>query len=129
MVKVLHVFGLQPTLRNDINEWAKDLFKTFAYLGNKSNEEYKENAFKVLDILFDKTDHNSYFTKLNFGSKEKFKSMYNYALHLVVLTWLRQLKQFFFTQKRKRYKRGLKQIRKVLGDFIIINKTSPTNKH
>ncbi len=62
LVKVLHVFGLQPTLRKEINEWLKDLFKTFVYLSNKNNEEYKENALSVLDILFDKIDHNSYFT-------------------------------------------------------------------
>jgi hypothetical protein len=37
----------------------------------------------------------------NFGSKEKFKGMHNYILHLVVLTWLRQLQQFFFAQKER----------------------------
>jgi hypothetical protein len=84
LVKVLHVFGLQPQVRKDINEWLEDLFKTFAYLSNKNNEEYKENALRVFDILFNKTDHNSYFTKLNFGSKEKFKSMHNYTLPLVL---------------------------------------------
>jgi hypothetical protein len=99
LVKVLHVFGLQPSLRKDINEWLEDLFKTFAYLSDKNNEKYKENTLRVLDILFDKTDHNSYFTKLNFRSKEKFNTMHNYTLPLIVLTWLRQLQQFFFAQK------------------------------
>jgi hypothetical protein len=68
LVKVLHVFGLQPTVRKDINEWSEDLFKTFAYLSNKNNEEYKENTLRVLGILFKKTNHNSYFTKLNSGT-------------------------------------------------------------
>jgi hypothetical protein len=90
-VKVLHVLGLQPTLRKDINKLSEDLFKTFAYLRNKNNEEYKKNALRVLDILFKKTDHNSYFTKFDFGSKTIFKSMHSYILHLVVLMWLRQL--------------------------------------
>jgi hypothetical protein len=44
--------------------------KTFAYLSNKNNEEYKKNALRVLDILFDKTDHNCCFTKFNFGRKK-----------------------------------------------------------
>jgi hypothetical protein len=70
LVKVLHIFGLQPILRKDINEWSEDLFDTFVCLGNKNNEEHKKNTLRVLDILFDKMDHNSYFTKLNFGSKE-----------------------------------------------------------
>ena len=65
LVKVIHVFGLQPTVRKDINEWSEDLFKTFAYLSNKKNEEYKENPLRVLDTFFNKTDRNSYFTKLN----------------------------------------------------------------
>jgi hypothetical protein len=65
----------------------RGFFKTFVYLSNKNNKEYKENVLRVLDILFNKTDHNSYFTKLNFGSKEKFKSMHNYTLPLVVLKW------------------------------------------
>jgi hypothetical protein len=101
LVKVLHAFGLQPTLRKDINEWLEDLVKIFAYLSKKDNEEYKENTLRVLDFLFYKTDHNSYFTKLNFGSKEKFKSMHNYTLPLFVLMWLRQLQQFFFAQKER----------------------------
>ena len=60
------------------------LYDTFLGGLHQNNEEYMENALRVLHILFNKTDHNSYFTKLNFGSKEKFKSMHNYTLHLVV---------------------------------------------
>ncbi len=112
----MHVFGLQPTLRKDINEWLEDLFETFVYLSNKNNEEYKENTLGVLDILFNRTDNNSYFTKLNFGSKEKFKSMmHNYTLHLVVLMWLRQLQHFFFAQKEKDTKGDWNKYRKYWG--------------
>jgi hypothetical protein len=68
LVKVLHVFGIQPTVRKDINEWLEDSFKSFVYLSNKNNEEYKENALRVLNIFFNITDHNSYFTMLNFGT-------------------------------------------------------------
>jgi hypothetical protein len=50
-VKELHAFGLQPTVGKDINEWLEDLFKTFVYLSNKNNKEYKENALRVLDIF------------------------------------------------------------------------------
>jgi hypothetical protein len=83
LLKVLHVFGLQPTVRKDIHEWLEDLFKTFAYLSNKNNEEYKENTLRVLHILFDKTDHNSYFTKMNLGSKENSR-----ACTTIHCTWL-----------------------------------------
>jgi hypothetical protein len=73
----------------------------FAYLSNKNKEENKENALRVLDILFDKTDHNSYFTKLNFRSKEKFNSVHNYTLHLVVLRWLRHYNNSSLHKKKK----------------------------
>jgi hypothetical protein len=49
-----------------------------------------------LDLLFDETEHNSYFGKLNFGSKEKFKTLSNSSLYLLILTWLRQLEQYFY---------------------------------
>jgi hypothetical protein len=100
----------------------EDLFKTFAHLSNKNNEDYKENALRVLDFLFDKTDHNSYFTKLNFGSKEKSKSMHNYTLHLVVLTWLRQLQQFFSMQKERDMKGDCNEYGKYWGTSSLATK-------
>jgi hypothetical protein len=33
-----------------------------------------ETALTVLNILFDKTKNNSYFNKIIFGSKQKFKN-------------------------------------------------------
>ncbi len=101
------------------------MFKTFAYLSNKNNEEYKENTLRVLDILFNKTDHNSYFTKLNFGSKEKFKIMHNYTLHLVVLTWLRQLQQFFFVQNERDTKGDWFEYGKYWGTSSLATKHHP----
>jgi hypothetical protein len=105
------------------------LFETFAYLSNKNNEEYKEHALRVLDILFDKTDHNSYFTKLNFGSKEKFKSMHNCTLPLVVLTWLKQLQQFFFAQKERDTKGDWNNYGKYWGTSPLATKYHTTNEH
>jgi len=87
LVKVLNVFGLQPKIRDDLEAWSPDLFATFTYLCNReaSNDQHKKMAFKMLDLLFDKTEHNSYFGKLAFGSKEKFKK--NKQL-CVVLTYI-----------------------------------------
>jgi hypothetical protein len=97
-VKVLNVFGLQPKIRPDLEAWSPDLFTTFSYLCNRStsNTKDKKKAFKMLDLLFDKTEHNSYFGKMNFGSKEKFKTATNSSLYLLILTWLRQLEQYFY---------------------------------
>ncbi len=95
LVKVLNVFGLQPKIRSDLEDWSIDLFATFSYLNDKSNDQHKRKAIKTLDLLFDQTEHNSYFGKLNFGRKEKFKTLSNSLLYLLILTWLRQLEQYF----------------------------------
>jgi hypothetical protein len=97
LVKVLNVFGLQPKIRSDLANWSPDLFATFTYLSNRTNNQHKDKATKTLDLLFDQTEHNSYFGKLNFGSKEKFKTLNNSSLYLLILTWLRQLEQYFYS--------------------------------
>ncbi len=56
----------------------------------------KEEADQLLFILFHTTLHSGYFTKLPFGSKDKFEKMPNTILPLVVLTWLRQLQEHFY---------------------------------
>jgi hypothetical protein len=95
LVKVLYVFGLQPQIRSNISGWSQELHAAFDYLNNKQHE-HKETELKVLDILFDKTKHNSYFDKIILGNKHKFKNMKNPTLCLVMLTWLRKLQQCFF---------------------------------
>jgi len=98
LAKVLNVFGLQPKIRDDLEARSPDLFATFTYLCKReaSNDQHRKKAFKMLDLIFDKTEHNSYFVKLNFGSKEKFKTANNSSLYLLILTWLRQLEQYFY---------------------------------
>ncbi len=55
--------------------------------------------------------------------------MHNYTLHFGCINVVEATTTILLHTKRKRYKKGLEQIWKVLGDFIIGNKTSPTNKH
>jgi hypothetical protein len=73
----------------------------FNYLNNKQHEERKVLALRVVDTLFDKTKHNSYFGKINFGSKQKFRHMKNPTLYLVILTWLQQLQRCFFEKSEQ----------------------------
>ncbi len=63
LVKVLNVFGLQPNIRSDFADWSPDLFATFSYLSNRSNDQHKLKDIQILDLLFDQTEHNSYFGK------------------------------------------------------------------
>jgi hypothetical protein len=97
LVKVLNVFGLQPKTRTDLADWSPDLFATFTYLSNRTKDQYKDKANKMLDLLFDHTKHNSYFNKLNFGSKEKFKTLNNSSLYLLILMWLRHLEEYYYS--------------------------------
>jgi hypothetical protein len=96
-VKVLNVFGLQPKIKTDLADWSPDLFATFIYLSNRNKDQYKDKANKMLDLLFDHTKHNSYFIKLNFGSKENFKTLNNSSLYLLILTLLRHLEEYYFS--------------------------------
>ena len=97
MVKVLHVFGLQPKIRSDIAKWSPELHKIFNYFADKNNSECKGDAMDVLDILLNKTDHMSYFGKCVFRSTKYTRQSNNPTLYLIVLTWLSQLQQGFFT--------------------------------
>ncbi len=62
LVKVLLIFGLTPKVHDDLEDWSPDLFNVFTYMGNKKRDTNKEEADRVLTILFQKTQHNSYFT-------------------------------------------------------------------
>ncbi len=96
-VKVLVVFGIQPTIRSDIESWSPELHAVFTYFTSKTeNSQYKVKAFEVLDTLFDHTDHNGYFSKVNIAGKQKFNHDPNPILNLVILSYLRQLQQLFY---------------------------------
>ena len=125
-LKVLSVFGLQPTIRADIGSWSPQLRDLFTFYSDKTkNVDCQIGAAKAVDLLFDSTDHSSYFGKHSFGSKTKFDTSIDPILYLVVLTWSRQLQQFFFEiedtdEKRDwnvygRYYGTLKQSRSDIG--------------
>jgi hypothetical protein len=65
---------LVQKIRSDLNEWSPHLYELFFYFDKK------------LDVLFEKTEHCSYFEKLPFGKKMKFEKMSNTTIPLVILT-------------------------------------------
>jgi hypothetical protein len=65
-------------------------------MGDKKQNTKKEEADRLLTILFEKTLHSGYFAKLPFGSKANFEKMPNTIIPLVVLKWLRQLQEHFY---------------------------------
>ena len=99
LVRVFLAFGLSPRLRDDLNEFSPDLFNLFSYIGEKPRDSSKtKEVDRLLQILFNKTEHNSYFGKLPFGKWTKFLKMENTTIPLVILTWLRQLQEHFYLQ-------------------------------
>jgi hypothetical protein len=97
LVKIMYMFGLQPTINANLSDWYQDLSVLFKYFSNKKQHiEEKNKATDLLDILLNRTEHTSYFSKLPFGSKQKFLHFDKPILFLVVLTYLRQLQQYFY---------------------------------
>ena len=122
-VKMLYVFGIQPTIRSDISTWSPHLDSLFKYFSNMnaSEEEHKKEATDILEILLNTTAHSSYFSKLHFGKKKKFLHIDKPILYLVVLTWLRQLQQYFFNQNETDIKRDW---HKKFGRYFATNTTN-----
>jgi hypothetical protein len=65
-------------------------------MGDKKRNTKKEDADRLLTILFQKTLHSRYFAKQPFGSRANFEIMPNTILPLVELTWLHQLQEHFY---------------------------------
>jgi hypothetical protein len=58
-------------------------------------------ANEILEVLFNKTLQNGHWKHVQFGTKKNnFQRNYG-ILSLVVLTWLRQLQQFFLNKEKK----------------------------
>jgi hypothetical protein len=89
LVKVLRIFGLQPTgIREGLQSWSPDLAILFMF--------FKDKTQRILDLLFDKTDHDGNFSAIKFGAKSNIEKIKDNTLFLVMLTWLQQLQQYFY---------------------------------
>jgi hypothetical protein len=72
LVKVLVTFGLQPiTLKSNLKDWSKDLYYIFTYMQTK-NPDLEGRAEEILDVLFSKTLHSGYWSRIQFGAMTKF---------------------------------------------------------
>ena len=100
LVKVLVMFGLQPTrLNSSLKDWSQDLHIIFTYMQTK-NPDLKRRATEILDVLFINTVHSGHWSHVQFGTRQKFFQQNNGILSLIVLTWLRQLQQFFLNEDK-----------------------------
>jgi hypothetical protein len=82
---------------------------------------------RVLDILLNKTAHNSTSEKIIlFGSKQKFMHLNNTTLYLVVLTWLRQLQQCFLEKTEYKPARDWNKYGRYCGTLSKVAAGHPT---
>jgi hypothetical protein len=75
------------------------------FTSKTENSVYKVTALQVLDTLFDNTDHNGYFNKVNIAGKQILHHDPNPILIVVILSYLRQLQQLFYEVGDKDRKR------------------------
>ena len=118
ILKVLIIYGLQPTTVNEsLSKWSPDLYDVFTYITTRRHV-HKANAERILGVLMQGEMHNGHFTKTSFGGKTYFIKQHNTTLSLVILTWLRQLQQFFYGE-----------ITKENGNWSAMGKYTPTNRN
>ena len=118
ILKVLTIYGLQPTTVNkSLSKWSPDLYDVFTYIITRK-QIHKTNAERILGLLMQDKMHNGHFTKSPFGSKTLFLKQHNATLSLVILTWLRQLQQFFYGETTQEN-----------GNWSAMGKYTPTNRN
>ncbi len=68
LVNVLQIFGLQPFgIREDLQSWSPDLYILFMYFEDKKkNAKMETSTQRILDLLFDETDHDGNFSAIKF---------------------------------------------------------------
>jgi len=110
VVKVMYLFGLSPTPRSNLGKIAPEIEKYILHIeSNKlddddddENDEYEEIK-NTHEIIFKNTQHSGLFEKCTFASwtEAKWKEDVKYMIPFLLLTWLRQLQQYFKEKKNK----------------------------
>jgi len=123
LVQIFHRYGLKPTFNESLCKWSKYLNSIVIVLGrNKPTTEDKEQAEKCLSTLFDITitEHWASFNRVEFGTKQNFKKMPNFAIPLVILTWNRMLQEYFKTDPESTF---------LTWETIVIRRKRRTTPH
>ena len=72
LFKVSLKYGLSPKIRSDLNEWLPQLYEIFSYFDKKQRDSLKKPT-RLLDVLFEKTEHCSYFENSHLERKQNLK--------------------------------------------------------
>ena len=112
VVKVLYLFGLNPTQRSNLENIAPDIERYIAYIesnildddNDDEDEESHEEIKHIHEIIFKHTQHSGIFDKCTFASltEVKWKEDVKYMIPFLLLTWLRHLQQYFKSKKNEK---------------------------
>jgi hypothetical protein len=98
LVQVLHIYRLTPAVRSNLQDVSSDLFKIETFMRDRTTKNAKdyEDAEKLIQQLFARTDHSAIFKQMDFGNMTHFKQLTCYAIPFLVITSLCQLQEYFF---------------------------------
>jgi hypothetical protein len=101
LVQVLHIYGLMPAVRSNLNGVSSDLFKIETFMRDRTSQDSKdsEDAEIMIQQLFAGTEHSAIFKQMGFRSMTHFKQLTSYAIPFLLITWLHQLQEHFFLNK------------------------------
>jgi hypothetical protein len=101
-------------LNSSLKQWSPDLHDIFTYMQTRK-PELRGRATEILDVLFNNTVHSGHWSHVQFGTKKKIFQHNNGTLSLIVMTWMRQLQQFFLDEEKKDKNGDWNNFRKYTG--------------
>jgi hypothetical protein len=102
LVKVMYIYGLNPEPNDHLESYAPEI-ETYIHYLKKLQEDYEDKAKAIHELLHDCTLYIGVLKKCSFAKVQTItwdvdiKSM----LPILVVTWLRQLQQFFIKQEKR----------------------------
>ncbi len=98
LVQVLHIYRLMPSVRSDLKNVSKDLYKIETFLRDRTTLDDNDSKYAagLIQRLFVETEHSTIFKQMVMGNMSHFKQLTTYAIPFLFITWLRQLKEHFF---------------------------------
>ncbi len=122
LVKVIYIFGLNPSPNDSLNNFAPEIDNYIAYLRTgDEDDKHMDDAKAIHELLMKHTLHIGVFHKCSFAKVETpvWNNDVKYMIPIVILTWLRQLGEYFFRYENETWA--------VLGDYLGNEKDEPKN--
>jgi hypothetical protein len=113
LVKVIYILGLNPSPNDSLNKFAPEIDNYIAYLRKGDEmEEHRDDAKTIHEHLMKHTLHSGVFHKCSFAKVETpvWNNDVKFMIPIVILTWLRQLEEYFFRYKNETWA--------LLGDYL-----------